>query len=199
MNDPQPTRASLLIRIRNQADREAWSQFVEIYAPLIYGFGRNRGLQDSDAADLTQDVLQSVAGAISRLNYDPRKGTFRSWLFTIVRNRLRNQLKAKARREQASGDSGVAARIEAEPYREDDWETTWQRDHQQRLFAWAARQVEAEVEPSTWQAFWKTTVDGISGRAVAEELGMTLASVYLAKSRVMAKLRTLVREGESDE
>ena len=63
MNDPQPTRASLLIRIRNQADREAWSQFVEIYAPLIYGFGRNRGLQDSDAADLTQDVLQSVAGA----------------------------------------------------------------------------------------------------------------------------------------
>lgn len=199
MNDPQPTRASLLIRIRDQADREAWSQFVEIYAPLIYGFGRNRGLQDSDAADLTQDVLQSVAGAISRLDYDPRKGTFRSWLFTIVRNRLRNQLKAKARREQASGDSGVADRIEAEPSREDNWETTWQRDHQQRLFAWAASQVEAEVEPRTWQAFWKTTVDGEPGRAVAEELGMTLASVYLAKSRVMAKLRTLVREAESDE
>ena len=199
MNDPQPTRASLLIRIRDQADREAWSQFVEIYAPLIYGFGRNRGLQDSDAADLTQDVLQSVAGAISRLDYDPRKGTFRSWLFTVVRNRLRNELKAKARREQASGDSGVAARIDAEPSREDDWETTWQRDHQRRLFAWAANQVEAEVEPRTWQAFWKTTVDGESGRAVAEELGMTLASVYLAKSRVMAKLRALVRAAETDE
>ena len=199
MNDPQPTRATLLIRIRDQADREAWSQFVEIYAPLIYGFGRNRGLQDSDAADLTQDVLRSVAGAISRLDYDPRKGTFRSWLFTIVRNRLRNELKAKARREQASGDSGVAARIEAEPSREDDWETTWQRDHQQRLFAWAAAQVEAEVEPRTWQAFWRTTVDGSSGKAAAEELGMTLASVYLAKSRVMSKLRALVREAESEE
>lgn len=175
---------------------------MEIYAPLIYGFGRKRGLQDSDAADLTQDVLRSVAGAISRLDYDPRKGSFRGWLFTIVRNRLRNELKAKALREQASGDSGdsgVAARIEAEPSREEDWETTWQRDHQQRLFAWAASQVEAEVEPRTWQAFWKTTVDGKSGRVAAEELGMTLAAVYLAKSRVMAKLRTLVREAESNE
>lgn len=199
MNEPQSTRATLLIRIRDQADREAWAQFVEIYAPLIYGFGRNRGLQDTDAADLTQDVLQSVAGAISRLDYDPRIGTFRSWLFTIVRNRLRNQLKAKTRREQGAGDSAVAARIEAEPSREDDWETTWQRDHQQRLFAWASSQVEAEVEPRTWRAFWKTTVDGDSGRAVADELGMTLASVYLAKSRVMAKLRTLVREADSGE
>lgn len=199
MNDPQPTRASLLIRIRDHADREAWSQFVEIYAPLIYGFGRNRGLQDSDAADLTQDVLQSVAGAISRLDYDPRKGTFRAWLFTIVRNRLRNELKARSRREAATGNSAVAARLDEEPSLDSDWEAMWNREHESRLFGWAAEQVKAEVEPKTWQAFWRTTVDGHSGKTVAAELQMTLAAVYLAKSRVMSKLRSLVKEAEAQE
>ena len=195
MNSSPPTRPSLLIRIRDHADRESWAEFVEVYAPLVYGFVRRQGLQDADSADLTQDVLRSVAGAISRLDYDPRKGSFRGWLFTIVRNRLRNELKRRQRREQGSGDSAIAAVIADQPA-DDDWEEQWNHDHEQRLFAWAAKRVQAEVESKTWQAFQYTTIEGRAAKEVAEELTMTVAAVYLAKSRVMTKLRELVREAD---
>ncbi|MGR5411090.1 RNA polymerase sigma factor, partial [Vibrio sp. PNB22_8_2] len=83
MQQPAPdTRPSLLVRIRDGGDAEGWRLFVDLYGPLVYGFARRQGLQDADAADLTQDVFQSVAGAVRRLDYDPRKGSFRGWLYT---------------------------------------------------------------------------------------------------------------------
>jgi len=190
------TQPSLLVRIRDRADNDAWARFVEIYGPLFYGFVRKRGLQDADAVDLVQDVLRSVAGAISRLEYDPARGKFRAWLFTIVKNRLRNTLKVQARRESGSGDSAVAEQIANEPA-PDDWQVQWEADHQRRLFGWASEQVQAEVEDRTWQAFRKTAVDGSSGKEVARELNMSVAAVYLAKSRVMARLKELVWEAEA--
>ncbi|MGZ0170599.1 MAG: RNA polymerase sigma factor [Planctomycetales bacterium] len=196
MSHSAVTRPSLLVRIRDRADNDAWARFVEIYGPLIYGFVRKRGLQDADAVDLVQDVLRSVAGAISRLEYDPARGKFRAWLFTIVKNRLRNTLKVQARRESGSGDSAVAEQIANEPA-PDDWQVQWEADHQRRLFDWASEQVQTEVENRTWQAFRKTAVDGASGKEVARELNMSVAVVYLAKSRVMARLKELVREAEA--
>src|SRR6185436_13252038 len=82
------TRASLLVRLGNPHDSVAWRQFAQIYAPLVYGLARRRGLQDADAADVTQDVCRTVAGSIHKLRYDPRNGTFRGWLLTITRRRL---------------------------------------------------------------------------------------------------------------
>ena len=79
------TRVSLLVRIRDLRDSNAWGEFVEIYGPVVYDYGRRRGLQDADAADMTQDVLRSVAGTIGDFRYDPRRGSFRSWLFTVAR------------------------------------------------------------------------------------------------------------------
>ena len=196
MSHSAVTQPSLLVRIRDRADNDAWARFVEIYGPLIYGFVRKRGLQDADAVDLVQDVLRSVAGAISRLEYDPARGKFQAWLFTIVKNRLRNTLKVQARRESGSGDSAVAEQLANEPG-PDDWQVQWEADHQQRLFGWASEQVQAEVEDRTWQAFRKTAVDGASGKEVARELNMSVAAVYLAKSRVMARLKELVQEAEA--
>src|SRR5690242_3517340 len=83
-----PTRPSLLVRLRDPRDGAAWTEFVELYAPLVYGYARKQGLQDADAADLSQEVLGGVARSIGRLEYDPRRGSFRNWLFTIVRRRL---------------------------------------------------------------------------------------------------------------
>ena len=195
MSHSPATRASLLVRIRDHADAAAWARFVDIYGPLIYGFVRQRGLQDADAVDLVQEVLRSVAGAISRLEYDPRRGSFRGWLFTIVKNRLRNDLKVKQRRESGSGDSAVAEQLAEEPA-PDEWEAQWDVEHQQRLLAWASERVKAEVEPRTWQAFRLTAVEGRSGREAAQELEMSVAAVYLAKSRVMSRLKEFVREVE---
>src|SRR5437763_1051653 len=109
MGETPVTRPSLLVRIRDSRDREAWSQFVDVYAPLVYGFARKRGLQDADAADLSQDVLRAVAGAAARFEYDPERGSFRGWLLTVVRNKLRNFLAARARHHQGSGDTSAQA------------------------------------------------------------------------------------------
>src|SRR5689334_4707499 len=90
VGDSPLTRASLLIRLRDGTNETAWREFMQMYGPIIYGFARNRGLQDADAADVVQDVLRSVASAIGRLDYDRQQGTFRGWLFTITRNKVFN-------------------------------------------------------------------------------------------------------------
>src|SRR5437667_2293010 len=113
MADSPTTRPSLLGRLGDARDHAAWSEFVAIYAPLVYGFARKHGLQDADAADLTQDVLRAVAGAVGRLEYDPQRGSFRGWLFTIVRNQLRNFRSARARHEQGRGDTDAQKWLEA--------------------------------------------------------------------------------------
>ncbi len=197
MGDEVVTNPSLLIRIRNQGDHRAWSQFVEIYQPLIQSFARKQGLQEADAADLTQETLRAVARAIERLDFDPRKGSFRGWLFTVVRNKLRNFLDAQRRQVRGTGDTGMQHVLEALPSPEGSQEE-WDREFERRQFGWAAEQVRTEVQPATWQAFWQTAVEGKSGEEVARSLGMSVAAVYLAKSRTMAKLKAVIRQLHGD-
>src|SRR5260370_23570081 len=112
MLDAPLTRASLLVRLRDGRDNEAWRQFVELYSAVVYGFARKRGLQDADAADVMQDVLRSVAGAASRLNYDPARGSFRGWLYTVARNKIFNFLDADRHKlGRGRGDSGARERL----------------------------------------------------------------------------------------
>jgi RNA polymerase sigma factor (sigma-70 family) len=194
MSDAPATRLSLLVRLCDARDDEAWSQFVEIYAPLVYGYARKHGLQDADAADLTQDVLQAVSGAIRRLDYDPRRGSFRGWLFTVVRNKLRNFVAAQKRPGRASGGSDAQNLLNEVPAREEDQSAWWDEEYERRVFAWAAEQLRVRFSESTWQAFWQTAVEGKTGPQAARELRMSVAAVYLAKGRVMAKLKELIRE-----
>src|SRR3974390_347534 len=112
MQESPVTRASLLVRLREGHDADAWQEFVHLYAPIIYGFARKRGLQDADAADLMQDVLGSVSSAAQRLEYDPGRGTFRGWLFTVTRNKVINFFESRSRRVVGSGDSRVQQRLE---------------------------------------------------------------------------------------
>src|ERR1700722_17276187 len=112
MQESPATRASLLVRLRDGGDAEAWRECVRLYAPVIYGFARKRGLQDADAADLMQDVLRSVSSAVHRLQYEPGRGTFRGRLFPATRNRVFNFLESRSRRVQASGDSRMQQRLE---------------------------------------------------------------------------------------
>src|SRR5713101_315098 len=107
MADIPATRASLLVRLRDRQDHAAWSEFVRLYAPLVYRFARRRGLQDADAADLMQEVLRSVSGAMGRLNYDPGRGSFRGWLYTITRNKLNTFLTRQKRQVLGTGESGM--------------------------------------------------------------------------------------------
>ncbi|HXG13075.1 MAG TPA: sigma-70 family RNA polymerase sigma factor [Gemmataceae bacterium] len=194
MADSPGTRPSLLVRLRDPHDAQAWAQFVDVYAPLIYGYGRRHGLQDADAADLTQEVLRKVAGAIGRLDYDAQRGSFRGWLFTVVRNQLRDFLTDRRQASRGSGDTAAQEFLEEQPAPPQDPEADWEQECERRLFAWAAEQVRSEVQEATWQAFWMTAVEGKSGKETATALGMTAAAVYLAKSRVMARLKEHVRQ-----
>jgi RNA polymerase sigma-70 factor (ECF subfamily) len=189
---PAPaTRPSLLVRLRDPRDDQAWSQFVEVYAPLVYGYARKHGLQDADAADLTQDVLRAVARAADDLVYDPRRGSFRGWLFTVARNKLHNFLTRQRRHPRGTGDSGVKELLEAQPAPED--EAQWDQEYEQRLFSWAAEEVRGAFQETTWRAFWQTAVEGKGPAEVAAALGMSVGAVYIAKSRVLARLKEQIR------
>ena len=152
MSDSPITRPSLLVRIRDMRDTPAWSQFVEMYAPLIHGFARKHGLQDADAADLTQDVLRVVAKTIRDLHYDQRRGSFRGWLFTVVRNKLRNFLTRRRPYDQGTGDTGAHELLKEQPAPEEDPAASWDQDYERQLFACAAKQVHSRVQEATWQA-----------------------------------------------
>ena len=193
MGDSVRTRRSLLIRIRDCQDGEAWSDFVDIYTPLIYGYARKHGLQDADAADLTQDVLRAVAGSVRRFDYDSEKGSFRGWFLGVVRNKLRDFAKRNEEAVKGTGDTAVQGILE-QHVEQGDEDEQWKRQYEQRLFAFAGEQIRNEVQGNTWQAFLQTAVEGKSGKEVAAELGMSVAAVYLAKSRVMARLKDRVRE-----
>lgn len=198
MADSASTRPSLLARIRDRQDRQAWAEFVEIYAPLVYGYAQKQGLQDADAADVTQEVLRAVAGSVARFDYDPRRGSFRGWLLTIVRNELRDFGAAQRRPGRASGATDVQRRLEQQPDRAADEEALWDREYERQLFAWAAEQVRRDFQESTWQAFWLTAVQGKSGKEAAEALGLTTAAVYLAKRRVMTRLKEQIEQVQAE-
>jgi RNA polymerase sigma factor (sigma-70 family) len=190
-----PTRASLLLRLRDPHDGAAWRQFVELYAPLVYGYARKQGLQDADAADLCQDVLGAVAGAVGRLEYDPRRGAFRNWLFTVVRRKLADWRRARRSRLRGGSDPAPHEALEQTPAPA-DLEAAWQAEWERQVFTWACEQVRREVTESTWQAFWRTAFQGQPGKRVAADLGLSVAAVYLARSRVLARLKDLVRSAQ---
>jgi RNA polymerase sigma-70 factor (ECF subfamily) len=192
MAESPPTRASLLLRLRDHQDQEAWRQFVEIYSALIYGFARKRGLQDADAADLMQEVLQSVSGAVGRLDYDPERGSFRAWLYTITRNKLNTFLDRQRRQVRATGDSNAQAILEAQAG--PDEASLWDAEFERGLFQWAAQRVHEVTGEGPWQAFWRTAVDGKNPKDVAHDLKMSVGAVYVAKSRVLAQIREQVRQ-----
>jgi RNA polymerase sigma-70 factor (ECF subfamily) len=199
MEESPATRASLLVRLRDPQDKEAWGQFVQLYAPVVYGFARKRGLQDADAADLMQEVFRSVAGAAGRLEYDPKRGTFRGWLYTITRNKIYTFLDAQRRQVRGSGDSGAQALLDEQAGREDGTGDLWDQEYERSAFAWAADRVRGEFHESTWKAFWLTAVEGQSARDAGRQLGLSPGAVYVAKSRVVARLREEIRELDDEE
>lgn len=200
VDDSPVTRASLLIRIRDSTNHSAWQEFIQLYGPVVYGFARKRGLQDADAADLMQDVLRSVSSAIGRLDYDRTQGTFRGWLFTITRNKIFSFLSARRIRPQGSGDTTTNKLLDTHPDG-DDGSQAWELEYQRRLAAIAMERVKGEFQESTWNAFLLTAVEGQAVPEVARQTGLSAGAIYVAKSRVLARLKeeveALQRQEES--
>jgi RNA polymerase sigma-70 factor (ECF subfamily) len=198
MTESPVTRQSLLVRLKDPRDGQAWAEFVAIYSPLIDRLARAKGLQEADAADLSQEVFRAVAGAIDRYDPDPARGSFRGWLFRIARNLMINLLAARRVRPQATGDSDVRELLERVPAPDSAETVLFDAEYRRRLLHWAAEQVRGEFRDSTWRAFWLTAVEGESANQAAAALGVSVGAVYIARSRVMARLRAMIDEVEGE-
>jgi RNA polymerase sigma-70 factor (ECF subfamily) len=183
------TRASLIARIADAQDAVAWDEFARVYQPVVYRLARRRGLQHADAEEFVQEVMLAVARAVNGWVPDPERGRFRCWLHRIARNLMINFLTRPRHQPWSIGGSQVQRLLEAEPAADPAATESFDIEYCRELFRWAAERVQCTVSQNTWQAFWLSTIDDIPAGDVARRLGMTLGSVYIARSRVMARLR----------
>lgn len=185
------TRESLLIRLADAADAAAWDEFVAIYRPMILRLGLRKGLQPSDADDLTQQVLMSVSRVIGDWKKDPSRGNFRSWLRTVARNAIINMLQRGPKVAALGGSDFLDICHEAESPSAEIGQ--WIDDeHDRCVLRLAAARVERQVSATTWHAFWRTATEGESVQDVAIALGISVGKVYGAKGRVMKMLQSEV-------
>lgn len=175
-----------------QMDPETWSRLVHTFSPVVYRWCRASGISDSDAADVVQDVFSAVARGIVGFERKKARGSFRSWLATITRNKVRDYFRSQRPHPQAAGGTDAHRWMEQQP--EDLESTICPETAKSPILRNVLEQVRAEFETMTWDAFWKTTVEGQSATSVAESLGIAVASVYQAKSRILRRLRQRLSE-----
>ena len=182
------TRQSLLLRLSKADDETAWPTFVRLYERAIYGFARRRGLQDSDARDVTQQVLIAVHKQIADWDSNPAKGSFRGWIFQVTSNLTMKMLRSK-RRQLLEFTPDVTTELAIS---NDTDPSIFMLEYRRQVFLWAASTIQDRFQPTTWMAFVRTGVEGEPGAKVADDLNMTIGAVYAAKCRVMAQLRETV-------
>lgn len=195
--NPMKTSQTLLIRMREASDDAAWSEFARLYVPLLRKFALLRGVEAQDADDLVQEVLKTVAQSIRGFEYDPARGTFRDWLFIVMRSKVARHFKKAARRPQGSGGDTVRLMMEEQPAPEEH--ADWDLEYRRRMFAWAAEKVRQVVSEKTWRAFSMTTVENRPVAEAAQALGMTPGAVHVAKSRVIARMREQIASVAGEE
>jgi len=193
------TRPSLLVRLRTARDEAAWAEFLLVYEPLVLGLLRKQGLQDSDARDVCQQVLAAVVRDIEQWKPDGAAASFRRWLFRITRNRVAKFLGRTKLGTIAIGGTDAQDLLAAQPDAHESLESDIEQDYRQHLLLCATVQIRPEFRESTWQAFWQTCIEGRAIGDVAAELGMSVGSIYVARSRIMGQLRARVAEMQAEE
>ena len=193
MNPSPITSVSLILRVADEGDIAAWEEFTEIYQPLVYRIAVSRGLQAADAHDLVQEVMTRVARSVSKWNPDADRGTFRGWISRIARNLIIDFLRHKNRLPRTADNSDFRMLIEQKP---DDSAASclFDLEYERQVFQLAARKIQSSFAEKTWQAFWRTSVENEPVASVAAELSITVGAVYIARSRVMSKLKSIVKK-----
>lgn len=190
-NSNPDTRASLIARICDLGNDEAWHEFAYIYEPVIRRFIQRHGLQSADAEEISQEVLSRIVSSISTWNGGQQQSSFRGWLYRITRNLTIDFL--RKRKTELAINAGQDAELTQIPT-SDSSSREFQAEYEKQIFHWAAEKLKPDFKAANWQAFWLSTVEGIPIEQVAQRLGMDCSAIYVARSRIMSRLAQLVQK-----
>lgn len=196
---PPDTRFSLILRLRDVADHAAWDEVLEVYGPLVFRCAKQRGLQAADAEDVVQEVFSAVARSVEQWLNQAQRGRFRSWLLGITRNIAINVLTRAPRGGVGHGGDVGLAELTAMPDPDGANSRLFDREFEWQVYHWAASRVRDSVKAVTWEAFHLTHLEGLTAQETADRLGISLGNVYIARSRVMSRLKEVVRQFEVTE
>ena len=192
MSEFPETNPSLILRVRDLGDGASWHDFLAIYEPVVFRMARQRGLQQADAQDVMQTVFLSIAQSIARWTGGPGEPPFRAWLTTIARNAITKALTRRPR-DAAAGSTSIVDLLQNHPQREITAdEIAAQTRHE--IIRWACEQIRLEFSEDIWRIFWLTSIDGVPVAEVARQTGRTPGSIYVARFRVIARLKEKVME-----
>lgn len=177
------TQFTLVGQIGDWQNHQAWTNFVDLYAPILYQLSRRRGLQEADAADVVQNVLVRVSRAVHAFKLDHEQGRFRNWLITITANEIHRHRRAGSRGRPAAGERQAAESVSAE------LESAWTEEFQSRVYQCALERTRGEVEEDSWQVFQLVWIEGRKPHEAAGNLGRKVEWVYKAKHRVLQRLK----------
>lgn len=201
MTSELSTSSTLLIRLRDLNDATAWQEFVERYTPRIYAWCRRYQLQESDASDITQEVLTKLLKAMRSFEYRADRGSFRGWLKTVTNNAIRDFLSGRSELDRGSGDTVVQGHLSAiqAPDALADLAKTIEAEAEFELLLIAEAKIRLRVQPQTWRAYELTAKQQRKPAEAAAEIGMPISEVYVARSRVIKLLKEEVNRLNGDE
>ena len=182
------TRRTLLARVRDRGDEDAWESFYELYAPLLYQYARRLGLSATDAEEVRDQCLEVVSRRMPEFEYDRKKGCFKGWLHRIVSGRVIDLRRARQHEDPDSHDLHTIP--DPEPSPDDEWERRWRHRH---LF-YCLERLKERVPATSYEVFRRLLLDGATVPEVCADLGLNPNQVYKAKSQMLRRVRASMRE-----
>jgi RNA polymerase sigma-70 factor (ECF subfamily) len=194
MHQPE-TRPSLILRLKGERNEPAWTEFVFTYESFLRQLVARQGVAERDAADVTQQLLAAIARSVEGWQDDGSPASFRRWLHRVARNVVIKFLARERRQVHGRGGTDFYELLQDVPQRPSEDQV---RAYEHELVVWAAHQVRDEFQETSWKAFWETLVAGRAVGDVARELGVTPGSIYMSRSRIMARIRAKIREVDDE-
>jgi len=188
---PLSTASSLIVGLKSR-DGDAWSRMVELYFPLVYGWCQRGGLPAGDTPDIVQEVFRAVATGVDGFRRDRADDTFRGWLKGITRHKIQDFWRSHPVEGRAPGGTDAQNQLHAAAVFGVDDDSDTEPSDRAQLAHRALHAIQIEFESTTWQAFWRTAVDGALPSDVAAELNISANAIYKAKSRVIRRLREIL-------
>jgi RNA polymerase sigma factor (sigma-70 family) len=171
-------------------DELAWQRIVALYGPLVVQWCRQKNLLPEEAADVSQDVFQTVKLELSKIRLDRKGDRFRKWLRVVARGKIVDHFRKRAKDIHGAGGTDYLQRMNMIPARVSSSSASdHKRNERIELLRCGLELIKGEFTEKTWRAFWFVTVDGRPVADVAKELGLTPGAVHIAKHRVLKRFR----------